>query len=292
MKKNSIVLLLPLFFMAHLYAKVLVITHAFNRPDFIELQYKTFKKFLKDEYEFVVFNDAERDPRIYKKIVEVCNKLHIPCISIPQAIHDKPYLYRPQSESNLWNSPCVRAANVVQYSLDYVGFDYDGIVAIIDSDMFLIQDFSIENFLEGCDIAGLSQSRGHVNYLWNGIVFFNMRTLPHKKSLNWNCGKIDGQPVDVGGYTYYFFKNNPEARIKYTNNCYIKNNADVVALLKERGLNDDEIKFLVDDPYGSEFHVDKAFLHYRAGGNWNNMPQNYHDIKTSVLNKFMNSCLR
>jgi len=38
--------------------KVLVLTCAFNRPDFIELQYKTFKAFLNDDYEFVVFNDA------------------------------------------------------------------------------------------------------------------------------------------------------------------------------------------------------------------------------------------
>ena len=48
-------------------SKVLIITHAYNRPEFIPLQDITFKKFLKDDYEFVVFNDA-RDPKIKKDI--------------------------------------------------------------------------------------------------------------------------------------------------------------------------------------------------------------------------------
>ena len=32
--------------------------HNYNRPDFINIQQATFKKFLKDDYEYVVFNDA------------------------------------------------------------------------------------------------------------------------------------------------------------------------------------------------------------------------------------------
>ena len=39
-------------------AKVLLITHAYNQPEFIKWQDAALKKFLKDEYEYVVFNDA------------------------------------------------------------------------------------------------------------------------------------------------------------------------------------------------------------------------------------------
>ena len=42
-----------------LHAKVLIYTYAYNRPDFIEIQHKTFQKFLKDDYEFVVFDDGD-----------------------------------------------------------------------------------------------------------------------------------------------------------------------------------------------------------------------------------------
>ncbi len=38
--------------------KVLIMTYVHSRPDFIELHDKTFKAFLKDDYEYVVFNDA------------------------------------------------------------------------------------------------------------------------------------------------------------------------------------------------------------------------------------------
>ena len=39
--------------------KILIITHNYNRPDFIEIQSATFKKFLQDDYEYVVFNDVQ-----------------------------------------------------------------------------------------------------------------------------------------------------------------------------------------------------------------------------------------
>ncbi len=48
-----------LYFIAPLSAKVLLFTFAYNRPELIELQYKTFKKFLLDDYELIVINDAK-----------------------------------------------------------------------------------------------------------------------------------------------------------------------------------------------------------------------------------------
>jgi hypothetical protein len=198
-------------------APVLIITHAYLRPDFIEIQNKTFKKFLKDDYEFVVFNDA-RDPSLRSEIASLCKKLSLRCIEIPQAIHDRPYLKRSAYEDR--NHACVRCANVVQYSLNELGFKYDGLVAIIDSDMFLIKDFSIAQYMADHDLAGVAQSRGNVHYLWNGIVFFNMNTLVDKETIDFNCGQINGNPVDVGGYTYYYFQKHPEVRVKEINQTY------------------------------------------------------------------------
>ena len=82
-----------LVFLCSVEAKVLIFTYAYNRPEFIETQYKTFKKFLLDEYEYVVFNDAI-EPVLKKKIELMCEKLQIRCILIPQEIHDRPYLKR------------------------------------------------------------------------------------------------------------------------------------------------------------------------------------------------------
>lgn len=39
-----------------------IITSVVNNPIFIEIQYRTFKKFMRCEYEFIVFNDAKEFP--------------------------------------------------------------------------------------------------------------------------------------------------------------------------------------------------------------------------------------
>lgn len=269
--------------------KVLIITHAYNRPDFIEIHDKTFKAFLEDDYEFVVFNDA-RNKDIRKKIQDMCRKLNLRCIDIPQAIHDKPYLPRQRGEN--FNDPCVRCANVVQYSLDVLGFDYPGIVAIIDSDMFLMKKFSIKKHLEGYDLFGCYQSRAHVEYVWNGLVFMNMKTLPNRKTMSWNSGTIEGQAVDVGGYLYYYLKNNPSLRASLYSNIHIEDLPTDVESLRQLGYDAPTIRFIKQNPHWMEFHVENHFLHYRAGGNWANQSAAYHAEKTRILNDFINTIIQ
>lgn len=53
--------------------KVLIITHVHSRPDFIELHDKTFKAFLKDDFEYIVFNDAP-NTNMSKQIEQMCHK--------------------------------------------------------------------------------------------------------------------------------------------------------------------------------------------------------------------------
>jgi len=61
---------------------------------FIKLQYYTLKKFMKNDYEFIVFNDAKEYPDISngyditmkQKIINLCNELNIKCY-----IHDNNY---------------------------------------------------------------------------------------------------------------------------------------------------------------------------------------------------------
>ena len=54
-------ILFSLFFSLSATDKVLIITHVYNRPDFIEIHAESFKAFLKDDYEYIVFNDAPND---------------------------------------------------------------------------------------------------------------------------------------------------------------------------------------------------------------------------------------
>lgn len=301
-------------------SKVLIITHSYNRPDFIEIQDRTFKAFLKDDYEFVVFNDA-RENDMEAQIERTCMNLGIRHIRIPQSIHLQPYLERYPGED--WQHPCVRCANVVQYSLDSLGFDHDGIVMIIDSDLFLIDEFSIVEYLKGYALSGVRQYRGsldnHIMYLWNGLVFFDMNKLPNKKSINFNCGWVDGKPCDVGGYTYYYFQQNPAVpflptvtQLDLSKGKFIDNSFEIFR--EGRGINEDQTvydrieltreevvkrveyspaitHFLSSNPDNVQFFLDFTFLHYRAGGNWDQKSHQYHFQKTHQLNEFIEEVL-
>ncbi|MBY0110252.1 MAG: hypothetical protein K2X90_04025 [Candidatus Babeliaceae bacterium] len=266
-------------------SKVLIITHAYNRPEFIPLQDSTFKKFLKDDYEFVVFNDA-RDPKVKKEIYEICKKLNLRCIRIHQEIHDRPYLYRWPGED--YNSACCRCANVVQYSLNEIGFQHNDLVAIVDSDLFLIKEFSIREYMKNCQLAGIEQKRHHVDYLWNGIVFFDMPNLPSKKEIDFNCGKVDGIPVDVGGQIYHYLKKHPNLSVKYINQWHTDDFTENHDTLIKNGLNEKTLSFYDIKIPNAVFILDSTFLHYQSGTNWNRNSPEYHRTKFKKLEAFIN----
>lgn len=289
-----------------LQSKILIFTYSYNRPDFIKLQYKTFKKFLKDDYKFVVFNDA-RDPHLYKQIKATCKKLGIDCIKIPQEIHDRPYLQRWPGEG--LHDPAVRNCNVVMYSLDHYGFEHDDIIVLLDSDMFLVKPFSIKKFMQNYDVAAVPQGRSpDIRYLWIGLAFLNMRTMPNKTTINFNCGKIDGIGVDAGGQTHHYIKNNPTARIHDMNlihlsgfacsECNAQNNKFVCThnteSLRERNFDTNFIRFIQASPPAGYYHdcymeflLDQTFLHYRSATNWDGKSSEYHKYKGAILNNFI-----
>ncbi len=269
-------------------AKVLIFTYAYNRPEFIEYQHLTFEKFLLDEYDFVVFNDAH-DREMAKKIELMCQKYDLPCIRIPQEIHSRPYLQRWPGED--YNHPSIRNANVVQYSLNEYGFDYPGIVVLLDSDMFLIKEFSIEQYMAEHQIAGLPQSKSHANnhveYIWIGLAFLDMQHLPDKQTLNFNCGRIDDIPVDAGGHTYHYIKNHPQIAVQRMNLAYLPNESEYnqacwfARKLFDKGYREARAEFLLNS----------TFFHYRGGSNWDQQPANFHTQKWSAVQDIMNELL-
>ena len=115
------------------YAKLLIISPVYNRPDFIEIQDKTFKKFLKDDYELVLFNDANNADR-NAPLKTPCERLDICCIPMPQELHNvDPQCHKAPQASGM--------AEYCNMLLKPLGFKHDDLVMLIDSDMFLIHEF-------------------------------------------------------------------------------------------------------------------------------------------------------
>ncbi len=289
--KNIYSILLSIIILNEISAKVLLITHSYNRPDFIELNAHLFKTFLQDDYEYVVFNDAHQQ-NMKEQIEQTCKKLGIRCFRVHQNLHNRPN-----------NSPGHRHIDCIQYSLEKLGYDFDGIVAFVDSDMFLIKPFSIEKYLQGYDLAGdlegRSNERIRIRYLSPNLTFMDMRTLPNKRTISFEGGMVEGLACDVGGHTYYYLKSNPGIKSKFfghihmgamkvADGCKKCTNLDCPSCLKKLqqiGLDEEIIKFVHDIPEDKdvEFFLDHHFLHYRSGSNWNGKPAEYHQRKTRTL---------
>ncbi len=187
--------------------KVKIFTIANIRPDFIEIQYESIKKFLKDkDFEFIVYNNSFNNKKRYELIENICRKLKIENIKVNH--------YRDNKND---------ASLIVADSLNYIWNKYlkyeKDILLYIDSDMFLIKDTSVEELMRNYDFAFISNYRGkdfEIKYPWTGFMIFNMNTLPNPIELKWDTGIIFGNRVDVGGLNHYYLS-------KYENRIRILN---------------------------------------------------------------------
>ncbi|MCL4229892.1 hypothetical protein KJZ61_04380 [Candidatus Dependentiae bacterium] len=273
--------------------KILIMTHAHSRPDMIELHVRTFNAFLEDEYEYVVFNDAP-NKQLEREINETCKKLNVKCLRVPEEMHVE-------------NTPGGRHMGGLRYSLESMGFEYDGIVLIIDSDMFLIKPLHIKSFVGEEHLVAAKQWRKNsttqVTYISPAAVFINMATAPNKKSISFYGGRVEGLLCDVGGHFHYYFKNNPDLRYRFVHmgRTTTSDKDDTITILnkdknflKSLGYDKQAINFILDlDPvYIFEFYCDGYFLHYFSGGsNWRQYPPSYIAQKNHIMRAFIDNQL-
>ncbi len=305
-----------------LASKILIITHNYNSPDFVEIQFESFKKFLKDAYEYVVFNDAS-DKKLADMIDQKCNKLGIKCIRIPQENRTSPNTPIDILTYRFWAG--LRHAEAISYSLNILGFNYPGIVMMIDSDMFLIKNFCVSKYLENYDIAGLLQIKeDRVHFLWAGLLMFNMNKLPDKETMQFKGGIIEDVLCDTGGSLHYYLKKHPELKIRNfeqqyrlfldenfglyainnvtspsinpvfhpkCNKCQLSHATctHTADILKEFGINQIIINNILEKEFipKSEFVMQDTFLHYQSVSNWDNKDQVFLNEKMRQLKNFL-----
>ena len=264
---------------------LLITTSVVNNPLFIEMQYMTLKKFVKNPFKYVVYNDAKSwkeysnhyDENVRNDISSLCSKLNIECININNEHH---------KNLNETNNPSTRAAESCNHMLkDHIESNTKTIQ--FDSDMFLIDYLDIEEKYKECELAIIPQHRVDrdagldINYAWNGLVYFDMPLVKNKHLLNW--GLIPH--ADSGGAFHNYFINTPDASMRKINHLssgtWNKNDFP-------ENINKNILNFLENDPknvngkYFAELY-DDIFLHYRAGGNWMLESKELHDKRTKLL---------
>lgn len=230
-----------------------VFTTVTNQPSFAELQAKTFREYLQCDYEFHIVDDSVGYNDEY---IQICK--------------DYGAFYHLKENKIVPHDPMRSCAQAVQWTYDnLIEKCSDDVVLFLDSDMFLFQEFNPIDYMKDKTISGCLQTRGDVNYLWNGIIFLNMpHILNMKGRLNFDCGTVENQFCDVGGFTYYFIKDN---------------SIDVADLRPkfEGEYNGIQLENM-------ETFMDEKFFHFRGGALWDGKVDVF-ERKIQILQNVLNT---
>jgi hypothetical protein len=272
-----------------------IVTAVVNNVDFIEIQYHTLKKYLKGSYEFIVFNDAKEFPdftnggdlSIKGRIMELCAKLNIRCIDIPNEHHR--YMDMSARHVDTFN----------KHVLEYQKANPDKYL-ILDSDMFLVDYFDIDQYTK-YESAIVLQTRGDVHYFWPGLCYLDFTKINNIDLLNW-----DKNGQDSGGMMQQWLELQMQGKeipkidaIRCMNKTY---HTDTVYFIKSlwsgswnlselpENLKGNEalVGFLIEDIRNENDNFfceiyDNVFLHYRSGGNWRGEGMYLHTELTEKL---------
>lgn len=131
-------------------------TVIYNEASFIELQYNSFKKFLKDEFEFALINNSPSQ-EVVNQIYTTAKKLGAFTYSVNNPRFDNGGLSH-------------------QHALTYIlkkhilEDDPSNTSVILDSDVFLVSPYSLEEDITGCHFAGLKQGADGFHFPWAGLI--------------------------------------------------------------------------------------------------------------------------
>ncbi len=269
-----------------LIAKVRILTFQYNRSDFVEFQARAFKKFMLDDYEIIVFNDAP-NPQHEIEIREMCEKYEIHCVRFDQNWHQTdplnelirnwvdassyrnsyfhfPYENRRLKLDVIAQQCSIRHCHVIQYALENFGYDHDDIVVVLDGDAFPIQPISIRQLLQDVPLVGVDSEFKYMHYLWVPFIAFDPKRLPDIRKFKLHVGIIDDLICDTGSYSYQYLKDHPEVSYKLYPRCsdYEFFPWDELTFLN-LGFNPELAN--ITWPIGLEYYVDRHFMHMTGG---------------------------
>lgn len=240
-----------------------IVTLAYNRPDFIELQLNSIKKFHTD-FIYTVYDNAPDD-----SIKDECGRLGVTCKPIKIFSSDPSYCVG-LSLDKMWEE--------LQHTTGKLWY--------IDSDMFLIAPLpEIKT-----EIAYVPQERGKYTYPWTGLMYFDMDSLPQPHEMKWAIDYTMNPRTDVGGQNSRYLVNNYVIddyleMWTLTPDGYSRNGADAEKRTAHTWM---EIIPLAR-PFDIFTHKDMPFvLHYKSASNYPSFyTPEYNAKKTEQLKRIL-----
>ena len=221
-----------------------------KRTDFLNLHIEQLRFFCEDEFEYYCidnFNDLSKSQNIKKQ----CEELNINYVRFTDY----------NISGTAWDhAPALN-------SIRNISSDED-INVILEFDIFLVDHFSFEKYIEDYHISGIYQQRDNFEkeYIAPFIVIVNKKS--EFSTIDFDA--IRGDMCDVGGNTRFYLKNK---NVKWMNHTS--------ALIHPNDIKLFNIDY--NPSFGCQI-IENSFLHYYRGTNWDNKSKNYELSKTEWLN--------
>ncbi len=251
-----------------------------NRPDFIELQYKSFKKYLQEDFKMVVFNNSKFDRmHEYEPIEAVCRKYGIETHDVEK---DEDLIRRcNETEKSCtvfnnrgsWSNPNCAGCYACCYVWEKHILKETGNICLLHPDVFLDRPVTLSDYIKDVPLAYIPQTRAGLGglHMHDALLLADMSKLPDPDQINWWGSLVNGIATDIGGQTYFYFKNHPDLKTTFITPGYCQDDASLNFHPSEY-----EIFSINEKPIA---------LHYFRGSNWDYKSQQYHELKTKWLHE-------
>lgn len=241
-----------------------VFCFTFNRPDILQYQITSLKKFMVGDYEINIVYDT-RNSEHYEEFKKICDDNNV------NFYH---HVSKPGQSPSFYNAQAIKWA----YDNIILSDKEDSIIILLDHDMFLIDEFDAREEMSTYDVMGCLQTRGNIKYIWPGLCMFRKSSV-EKIDFDFYPQTIDGQMLDTGGGTYKILS---DKNIKF-----LDTGVDYPEEYKGIDLKDEN----VTGGFGYELHFDNKFLHFRNACNWHNNYSVDDEKKTNLLFQMLSDIL-
>lgn len=234
-----------------------IIVVAFNNPELIRYQYQLIKKYVSDDYTYMVAdNSTNLNDR---KIIETfCEKNQLVYISLPNNFMK--VIGPSYSHAVSLNYICHKILSKRQ------SYAY----AFLDHDIFPIKPYSIVQHLDNQSIYGVLRERGSGWYLWPGMAFFRYDVI-RPEQLDFMPIQIDDAVyMDTGGGNWLLHYQ----YIQRKNIFFPK--VEQVSFREGDDYHGDTIQYIDE----------RAWLHTINGSCWKQVAEGKDDIIRELLNQY------
>lgn len=233
----------------------------YTRPEFITLQHEQLIKNCRDNFEYIVINNAKNE-EIEKEVLRISNERGIRIISVK----------KDHSVANISHFNAINTAFDVEIKNRK---DYEAVV-IMDSDVFPYRPFYFRNILKDNDSAALYQQRQDTQIEYFCPIFTMISDKVDISDINFAWKTY----TDCGGCTDDFIKKHKLSPRWVNHTAAIDIETDYIFTKNK------DVQYPYKPQYRSQF-IENCFIHYYRGCNWDEQSPEYHKEKFEFLKYFL-----